>query len=378
MPGGRRLWVVVDDDFEIQGESSAYLSWLLTGADRSSNTAKAYAGRIALFMTWADRQGVNWKSITLTQLTGYKRWLEETPLGSTSLTPIVGDRRDLKLRSGKTVNGHLTAVCEMLRFAARQGLVEQRVAAQLSEQRFMIRAPDGYNVGEEGQWRAYRARILIALEDEAELETLTDEQVEAVLTACRNVRDRFLVWGIRHTGLRIGEQLGLRRSDMHLLPSSRHLGCSVPGAHIHVVRRLDNDNHALAKSRHRRHVPVDADYVALYSDYRLSRDRVEAAREQDLVFANLYRAPLGRGLTYAAVDDLFERLSTACGFRVRAHMLRHTFATRLVEGGTAIDVVQKLLGHASLSSTGVYLHADEELKRAAVVAARITTGSARE
>jgi integrase len=48
--------------------------------------------------------------------------------------------------------------------------------------------------------------------------TLTSEQVEAVLGACRRPRERFLVVLLLDTGLRIGEALGLRRSDMHLLP----------------------------------------------------------------------------------------------------------------------------------------------------------------
>ena len=48
--------------------------------------------------------------------------------------------------------------------------------------------------------------------------------------------------------MRIGETLGLRREDLHLLHSSRSLGCAVPGPHLHVRRRM-NQNGALAQSR---------------------------------------------------------------------------------------------------------------------------------
>lgn len=55
-------------------------------------------------------------------------------------------------------------------------------------------------------------------------------------------RDRFLIALLACTGLRIGEALGLRRGDMHLLASSRVLGCGADGTHLHVRRRTDNPN----------------------------------------------------------------------------------------------------------------------------------------
>lgn len=372
LPGSRRsTWVVVDDNFELHRETSAYLYWLCDGRGRSRNTARAYSGRIALFLSWASRRRIDWKTVTLTQLTSYKRWLEETPISGDDLVVAGQDRSDLRLRRGKTVNGHLTAIAEMLRFAASQGMVEDKVASQLSEQRLMIAAPKHFDAGENNQWLRYRARALVAMENEPTLATLSDGQVQDLLASCLNTRDRFLVFGLRATGLRIGEQLGLRRSDMHLLPSSRHLGCSVVGPHIHVVRREDNDNGALAKSPFSRHVPVDDQYVAMYSDYQLDRAAVPATHQQDLVFVNLYRSPIGRGMSYDAVDDLFDRLSKRVQFTARPHMLRHSFATRLVEAGINLDVVQQLLGHVSLATTGVYLHADEQARRAAAAAASL-------
>jgi integrase len=61
-----------------------------------------------------------------------------------------------------------------------------------------------------------------------------------------------LLW---FSGIRLGEALGLRRSDLHFAESSMAAGCRVPGPHLHVVRR-DNPNRASAKSRDPRLVPV--------------------------------------------------------------------------------------------------------------------------
>ena len=81
--------------------------------------------------------------------------------------------------------------------------------------------------------------------------------IVAVLGACRSARDRLIVLLMARAGLRRSEVLGLRRSDVHLLADSRVLGCEVARAHLHVVRREDNPNGAVAKSRRQRVVPLE-------------------------------------------------------------------------------------------------------------------------
>jgi integrase/recombinase XerD len=159
----------------------------------------------------------------------------------------------------------------------------------------------------------------------------------------------------------------LRRADMHLLPDSRGLGCAVVGAHVHVRHRA-NPNGALAKSRFPRTVPASDAVLAAYADYQHERVGLVGEEATEMVLVNLYHAPLGAAMTYRAAKGFFDRLAGACGFPVRPHMLRHTAATNWVRAGAALDVVQALLGHASLASTTVYLHACDEDKRRAVEA----------
>jgi integrase/recombinase XerD len=168
-------------------------------------------------------------------------------------------------------------------------------------------------------------------------------------------------------GLRIGEALGLRRCDMHLLPDSRGLGCPVVGAHVHVRHRA-NPNGALAKSRFPRMVPASDAVLSAYAGYQHERAGLAGEDGTDMVLINLYHEPLGAPMTYRAAKDFFDRLARNCGFPVRPHMLRHTAATNWVRAGVDLDVVQALLGHASLASTTVYLHARDEDKRRAVEA----------
>ncbi|WP_071803480.1 tyrosine-type recombinase/integrase [Couchioplanes caeruleus] len=74
---------------------------------------------------------------------------------------------------------------------------------------------------------------------DAGIEWLTVEQVARLVDVTRHARDRFLVLLLWSTGIRIGEALGLRREDMHLLADSQALGCQVRGPHVHV-RRADH------------------------------------------------------------------------------------------------------------------------------------------
>jgi len=77
-------------------------------------------------------------------------------------------------------------------------------------------------------------------------------------------------------------------------------------------------------------------------------------KESSAVFLNRY----GGRLTERSVQSTLEEYAKIAGIgkRVHPHMLRHTFATHLLDGGADLRVVQELLGHASLSSTQVYTH----------------------
>ena len=79
----------------------------------------------------------------------------------------------------------LTAVCELLRFCARAGLIEQAVADRLSEPRWLRFTPPGFDAGEAGQFRTVRARALKARAETPFPEALTAEQAEMVLGCCR-------------------------------------------------------------------------------------------------------------------------------------------------------------------------------------------------
>jgi site-specific recombinase XerD len=269
-------------------------------------------------------------------------------------------------RSAATVEGILAAVVEFVRFAAGRGWCDPAVAERLSFRAELAFAPRSWDRGERAGRPVVNRRVVRRRRPQRAPETLSADQVGALVDACSNIRDRFIVEALYATGLRVAELLGLRLADLHLVPSAAHLGCQVDGAHLHVVRREDNENRALAKSLWPRVVPVTKDLVVCHDAYRFERDAVAGAMESDYLLVNLWHAPIGRAVSPDAAERLFVRLSAKVGFRARPHMLRHSFASEVALATKDPALVKELLGHASVSSTDVYLHARWADMRAAV------------
>jgi integrase len=353
-------WVVVNESFELHTEASAYLEGL-RGAGRAFNTERTYAGRIALYLSYCAHNGVDWTRPKLAQLIAMMRWLVDEPLPSRSRKPG-GDPRH---RGEGTANAIMGTIGEFLTWCSLQGWVPPTVVSQLVQPKFLRYTPPGFDPGEDGQYRTVQARRIKFRVAVPGYEWLSDDQIHHLISFTTRARDRFLVSLLAVTGIRIGEALGLRREDMHFLPDSSSLGCKIEGPHVHVRRRR-NSNGAYAKSRQPRWIPVETETVALYADYRYEREAVPEAADCDMVFVNLFHAPLGEPMKYPSTYELFKRLAKRAGFRARPHMFRHSAITRWVRSGVPRDVAQNMAGHVSPQSMDPYTHTTDQDKRDAV------------
>jgi integrase/recombinase XerD len=142
------------------------------------------------------------------------------------------------------------------------------------------------------------------------------------------------------TGVRVHEVVGFRCHDIDLA-----------GRAIRLV----------GKGRRERQVFLTNDWITgLTASYLQARGRLDLPHSH-LLF-NLHYEPL----TTAAMRSRLAKAARAAGItqRVTPHMLRHTAATQLIEAGVDIRYIQRLLGHASLSTTEIYTHvSDRALKR---------------
>jgi site-specific recombinase XerD len=357
MPGWRvKGWTVLGEDDTPVVPVERFLAYL-SDIGRSPNTVRAYAHDLKDFWEFLGPRGLDWREVRLEDVGEFVAWLRLPPSGRAgtvavlpSVEPCVG---------AETINRKLSAVAAFYRHQVRNGV-------HVGELLTTWQLP-----GHRGGWKPFlhhvskgkpQARRAVALKVPRKLpRVLTPSEAQAILDACTRLRDRFLFALLHDSGVRIGEALGLRHEDI-----------AAAEREITVVPRV-NANDARSKSSERRAIPVSAELIRLYGDYL----HVEYGDlDSDYVFVNLFAEPRGRALSYPAVYDLVRRLRRRTGVDFDPHWYRHSAATRMLRDGVSIEVVSKLLGHASVTTTlSIYGHLTAEDARRALEAAGWFTGN---
>ncbi|KOT44836.1 tyrosine-type recombinase/integrase [Streptomyces rimosus] len=366
MPSGQRYWTVLDDDLEVVPEADRWLQNLRFGRDRAELTTRAYAGGVALYLRWCGLTGREWTAAGR-DLGLFMVWLKYTPAPRDGVVPVVQPGPGAEpVRGERRINRVLVAVRGLLAYAVSVSEAPRSVLGQIYE------LADSRDLPAEAQGEDgglfYRLRALHRLQEpQAEVDRAADAELVAMFTVCRNARDRLVVLLLGRVGVRRGQAAGVRRSDVHLLPDSRALGCKYPGAHLHV-RRRENANGAWSKSRCAWVAPLDFLTVSAFDLYDEERHRLLGDGGSDFLLVNLFRAPLGAPVSPEAVGELFERLGVRAGLgrRVGPHMARRAFGSNVADAGGSPDEVQVLLGHKHPDSAGPYRFPDPGRVRAAV------------
>jgi integrase len=182
-----------------------------------------------------------------------------------------------------------------------------------------------------------------------EARSLSPTQVKALLTAARGTRNEALYVVAVHTGLRQGELLGLKWTDIDL-----------DASRLSVRRSLKVTEDGLdfgppKNQASRRSVPLNKSAVAVLRAHRLRQNeerlRAPAWRDANLVFPNRIGGPSDHNnLYYREYKPLLESAGLE-GEGFTFHTLRHTFATALFMRREHPKVVQALLGHSSITQT---------------------------
>jgi integrase len=185
---------------------------------------------------------------------------------------VGGASAGVVVRQPGRINAVLVAVREFLKHAVASGDAPARVLSALYEIGDNRWLPDDLRGERTGLRYVARPRHRLSV-PERRSERSSDDDALALLRACRSARDRFIVVLLGRGGLRRGEAAGLRRPDMHMALDSKAVGCDVLGEHLHVVRREDAPNGAVAKSPRSRVVPLDFLVVEAYDDRPARPDR---------------------------------------------------------------------------------------------------------
>jgi integrase/recombinase XerD len=162
-------------------------------------------------------------------------------------------------------------------------------------------------------------------------------------TQPRGLRDRALIELLYATGLRVSEMVNLRQQDLNL--ESGFLTCT-------------------GKGRKQRLIPVGDEAAEWLTRYvREARPALLKKRSSPRLFVN---ARGGSGLTRVGFWKILKDYGKQAGVRSRLspHVLRHSFATHLLERGADLRAIQMMLGHSDLSTTQIYTHVLEARLRA--------------
>lgn len=118
----------------------------------------------------------------------------------------------------------------------------------------------------------------------------------------------------------------------------------------------------LGKRNKERILPLLECTVVLLNRYIIERNRLKEIKNPNLLILNKNGDKISESFVYRLINDYFSSVSEKT--KKSPHVLRHTFATHLLNNGADLNSVKELLGHASLSSTQIYTHSSlSELKR---------------
>ena len=282
-----------------------FLQHLRHERGQAEHTQRTYAALLKKFVNWAAEQGLSdWKSIELRHLMAF--------LQHERSRKLAGEPEESKRRlSGESVYLEIAALRAFYRFAETEKMLPTNVAENLSLPR---------------RWK----RLPKALTNEEIEKLLTQEPVQTPQTLC----DQAVLELAYASGLRLAELRGLRLEQLHL-----------EAGFINVI----------GKGNKERVVPLGrkaVESIQRYLDF--GRPKLVTPRSPGTLFLTKRGTPFAAVTLWLRIKQRVRRAGISRN--VTPHMLRHSFATHLLENGADLRVIQELLGHANISTTEVYTH----------------------
>jgi len=281
----------------MEGLIRSFLNYLRVEKGLSQNTILAYGRDLKKFEAFAGVRGRNLKQINRDDIVEFLTTLYRSGLDS------------------RSVARHLVSLRNFFRFAQFEGLIVEDPAANVETPKFRMRLPNHLSAEEVNR--------LLAQPDTG---------------SAIGMRDKAMIEVLYSTGLRVSELVNLRLSDLQM--ESGCLRC-------------------IGKGNKERLVPMGRTAVAAIEEYvRGSRQQLLRGKTSPHVFLNRFGGRMGRIGFWKKLADYGKQAGLR--LKLKPHMLRHSFATHLLERGADLRSVQLMLGHADISTTQIYTHVVKE------------------
>jgi len=300
-----------------------FLQYLRHERGQAEHTQRTYAALLNKFVTWAGAQGLaDWKSVELRHLMAFLQHERERAVAVRSgpgkngaPSSPAGDHgpsgRPARRLSSESVYLEIAALRSFYRFAENEKLLPANIAENLSLPRRWKRLPKALTADE--------IERLLAPETPQTPQSLCDQAVLELAYA---------------SGLRLAELRQLRLEQLHL-----------EARFVNVV----------GKGNKERVVPLGSKAAAALKSYlEAGRPKLVTSRSPATVFLTKRGTPFAPVTLWLRIKQRVRRAGIARN--VTPHMLRHSFATHLLDHGADLRVIQELLGHASISTTEIYTH----------------------
>jgi len=170
--------------------------------------------------------------------------------------------------------------------------------------------------------------VLVPIKKKEKLlpKVLSKQSVKKLIDSAENIKHKLVLKFLYSSGLRRSELINLKRSDIDFDRNT---------IKVRKGKGKKDRISIFAQS-------IKTDLLKYYSNTNFSTDYVFEGR-------------VGK-YSKRTIQKVFENLSKKTGIKVTPHMLRHSFATHLLESGTSLRHIQKLLGHSDVSTTEIYTH----------------------
>lgn len=285
-------------------EIGDFIKYLESVKRYSPNTLLAYSKDLLQFVKFCNEVELidDWSQVTPKMV---RRWEVSLMKGSEEMMPL----------SPKTVRRKLSSLSTLFVYMMRNGIVDDNPVKMVVLPQVPKRLP--------------------AFVTPQDMDRLIDNS-NVYGEGFPALRDKTVVLMAYMTGMRRSELIALRISD---------------------IDKSQMNVRVLGKGNKQRLVPITKELFDLLNVYLCERDKVVLSKH-DVLFVTDKGAPIYDKFVYRMVTRLLGSVTTQ---RKRSpHVLRHTFATALLNNGACIEAIRKLLGHSDLSATQVYTHTSVE------------------
>lgn len=338
--------VVVDANGQLMQLPCKFLKYVRS-VGKSANTQRAYAYALKEYSNYLASIGVNYLDADKQTIIGFTAWLQYPDL-SDKVVPFLGAKPSRKPAS---VNNFVSGVLAFYRYLFEIDQYKINLWGDGGKSGNPERSPYKPFLYKFGYKRAGSGFSAYVKMPRVQVKCLSKNDVEKIIDATTNPRDRFLIYLLYISGLRIGEALSLHNQDIIYDPLNGHK--------VVLKYRGNLENGARLKTGERT-VNVDQKCMDLFDDYEYYiEDKIK--RDNDFVFITLWGQHPGKPMTYSDVMSIFKRLRKKTGINIHPHLLRHTNATILYMQTKDAQMVQNHLGHRQVQTTiGMYVHPSQE------------------